>query len=554
LTDNRGRDLRWPLVLNDGGMLKKAFRTGTAWIEVHVEDVNALNVFPVPDGDTGTNMLLTCQSACDEVDRGAETIADVMHAIAHGSLMGARGNSGVILSQILRGMARSIDNKPGLTTQDFADALAEGAATAYKGVLKPVEGTILTVVRETAERAATSAADTSDIPSFWDAIVSAANESVQRTPSLLAALRLAGVVDAGGYGLYLLLQGIGRYIRGESILTPAVSKPNLEAIVAPEEGYGYDVQFILHGERLDVAAIRAHIGAVGESTLVVGDEHTVKVHTHVANPGPVIEYGANEGEISHVIIENMQQQFLDRKSAGSAARPTQELLAGQATNVAKMTGIGTVVVAAGPGFEKLLRSLDASAVVPGGQTMNPSTQQILAAIESVPADQVIILPNNKNIVLTAEQACTLTKKSAVVIPTKTIPQGIAALLALNYDADLAHNRSAMEQAAARVCTGEITTAVRDSHMDGVDVQKGEVIGLVDDRLVAAGSELETVVLSTLDKMGAHECELVTLYFGNGVSEDEAAALAGHVRQRFPSLDTEVLEGGQAHYMYIISAE
>ena len=294
---------------------------------------------------------------------------------------------------------------------------------------------------------------------------------------------------------------------------------------------------------------------MGESTLVVGDEHTIKVHTHAPNPGPVLEYGANLGALSHVIVENMQQQFQERTASGEAVLTQhRQLLAGQSTNAAQMTGISTVVVAAGPGFEKLFKSLDCSAIVPGGQTMNPSIQQILAAINAVPTDKVIILPNNKNIIMTAQQACSLATKQAVVIPTRTIPQGIAALLALNYDADLEHNRQAMEQAASRVSTGEVTIAVRNSHFDGGDVQKGEVIGLVDDQLVASGSHMDSVVFTTLDRMCAAECELVTLYYGNGVREAEATELAGRVRQRYPSLETEVIEGGQAHYMYIISAE
>jgi DAK2 domain fusion protein YloV len=390
-----------------------------------------------------------------------------------------------------------------------------------------------------------------------DAVVNAASDSVDRTPSLLPALRLAGVVDAGGFGLLTLFEGIQRYVRGETTVQTKVRRAALEQTEEPEEGFGYDIQFILHGETLNVEAIRQHVAGMGESTLVVGDEHTVKVHTHAPNPGPVLDYGATLGPLSHIIVENMQQQFREFRESGrtnSPARPVQELMATQSTTAAQLTGISTVVVASGPGFEKLLKSLDCGAIVPGGQTMNPSTQQILAAIESVPTDKVIVLPNNKNIIMTANEARHLTSKSVIVIPTTTIPQGIAALLALNYDADMEANQHAMEQAAARVRTGEITTAVRTSHIDGMDVQKGEIIGLVDDRLVATGVDVETVVMDILSKMCGDDVELLTFYYGNGTQADEAHALVQHVRQAYPQLETETVEGGQPHYMYVISAE
>jgi uncharacterized protein len=571
--DQQGLQQAWPYVINDGVILKRTFRAATAWVEKHAEEINALNVFPVPDGDTGTNMLLTCHAAREETDKVGNSIPEVMRAIAHGSLMGARGNSGVILSQILRGMARSIDNKPSLTPKDMAAALQEGSVTAYKGVLKPVEGTILTVIRETAATALEVAEQTDDFREFFAAVVKSAHESVERTPSLLPTLRLAGVVDAGGRGLALLLEGILKYIRGESVLTTTSARAQVERIEAPEEGWGYDVQYIIRGDALDVDTIRTNIASIGESTLVVGDQYTVKVHTHCPNPGPALQYGASVGTLSHVIIENMQQQSLDfsaRSAPGTAEQGTgafmtpsraateqrrvQDLLAGQSTTSTQLTGIGTVVVAFGPGFEHVFKSLDASVIVPGGQTMNPSTQEILAAIEAVPADKVIVLPNNKNIILTAQQACGLSGKSAVVVPTKTIPQGISALLSLNYDADLNENRASMEEAAARVRTGEITTAVRDSHLDGIDVLKGQLIGLVDDRLVATGGKIEDVVMATLAVMCAHDSELVTFYFGNGVQADEARLLVEHARKGYPAIETEVLEGGQPHYMYIISAE
>jgi hypothetical protein len=558
---HHGEERLSPRVITSGIVLKDAFRAATAWLEAHSEEINALNVFPVPDGDTGTNMLLTCQAARDEMTHSGNSIAEVMRAISHGSLMGARGNSGVILSQILRGMARSIDNKPSITAHDAASALQEGSITAYKGVIKPVEGTILTVIREMAEGATVAADHSDDLRVVLDAIVDAARSSVERTPSLLPALRLAGVVDAGGYGLLTIFEGIQRYVRGETTAPTVTRRAALERTEEPEEGFGYDVQFIVHGETLNVEAMRQHIAGMGESTLVVGDEHTVKVHTHAPNPGPVLEYGATLGPLSHIIVENMEQQFHEFRDAArstspahSLARPVQELVAAQSSTAAQLTGISTVVVAAGQGFEKLLKSLDCGAIVPGGQTMNPSIQQILAAIEAVPTDKVVVLPNNKNIIMTANEARHLTSKSVVVIPTTTIPQGIAALLALNYDADLDANKQAMEQAAARVRTGEITTAVRTSHINGIDVKKGQIIGLVDDRLVATGADVPTVVMSILGMMCSDDIELLTFYYGNGTGADEAHALVEHVRQVYPGLETETVEGGQPHYMYVISAE
>jgi DAK2 domain fusion protein YloV len=550
----------WPYAIDSGPALKKAFRAASAWVEVHSEAINTLNVFPVPDGDTGTNMLLTCQAACDELSGAGESIPEVMRAIAHGSLMGARGNSGVILSQILRGMARSIDNKERITPADMAAALREGSITAYKGVIRPVEGTILTVIRETADAATACAEQSDDMAVFFDTIVSAAQASVERTPSLLLTLRLAGVVDAGGQGLFILLQGLHRFIRGESNIGINVFPAQVPRTEAPEEGYGYDIQFVLHGEQLNVEAIRSHIDAMGESTLVVGDEHMVKVHVHAPNPGPVLEYGATVGAMSRIIVENMQQQFEEFRDTGhssktgSPLRPTEDLLANQSTNTAQLTGISTVVVVSGSGFETVFKSLDVSAIVQGGQTMNPSIQEILAAIEAVATSEVIVLPNNKNIVLTAEAASKLSSKSVGVVPTKTIPQGIAALLALNAEADLKTNCQSMELAAAQVSTAEITIAVRDSHFDGIDVQKGQIIGIVDDRLVATGADIQDVVLAALADLKAGTCELLTFYHGNGTKPGDAQALVERVHQLYPQVETELVEGGQPHYMYIISAE
>jgi hypothetical protein len=343
-------------------------------------------------------------------------------------------------------------------------------------------------------------------------------------------------------------------------VTASIHHADLRHTEATEEDYGYDIQFIIHGESLNVEAIRSHVAGMGESTLVVGEDDMIKVHTHAPNPGPVLEYGATLGSLSHIIVENMQQQYQEFRQSGKGSAehgvppPTQDLLASQASTAAQLTGISTVVVTTGAGFERLFRSLDCSAIVPGGQTMNPSVQQILAAIESVQTDKVIILPNNKNIIMTAQEASRSSARSVVVVPTSTIPQGIAAILALNYDADLESNRQAMTQAAARVITAEITTAVRDSHLDGVDVHRGQIIGLVDDRLVTAGAQVNDVVMATLQRMNVAAAELLTFYYGNGIVESQARDLVQHVRAVYANAETEIVEGGQPHYMYVISAE
>jgi DAK2 domain fusion protein YloV len=533
-------------------------------LERHIDDVNALNVFPVPDGDTGTNMHLTVQAALKEMERlpsDALTVAAVAHAAAHGALMGARGNSGVILSQILRGFARRIDGQETLTAQEFAAALTEAVQTAYKGVIKPVEGTILTVIRETAEAAVVAARETDDVIQVLKAATNAARTSVARTPDLLEPLRLAGVVDAGGQGLFYILEGALRYVQGESVLSrEAVGRASFDQWVEPEEGYGYDIQFILKGENLDVEAIRAKIASMGESTLVVGDEHTVKVHTHAPNPGPIIEYGASLGPITNVIIENMQEQYRAFRRNGDAARAARlgEQPRPHDRDIEVVTHepvpIATVVVATGAGLIEVFKSLGASCIVYGGQTMNPSTEQIAEAIAQTPSERVIVLPNNKNIIMAAQEAQRLSTKQVVLVPTETIPQGIAALLALNQEADLEANRLAMENARRAVRTGEVTTAVRSSHVDGVDVVKGETIGLVDGHLVAADSDVRAVVLATLRAMQVDRAELLTIYYGGDVMPEAAQEMARYIKGIWPHLEVEVLAGGQPFYHYILSTE
>jgi DAK2 domain fusion protein YloV len=517
-------------------------------LEKHAAAVNALNVFPVPDGDTGTNMLLTMNAALAEIERSPDdSVSVIAHAVAHGALMGARGNSGVILSQILRGFARSLDGKATFSVQEFAQAAQEACDIAYQGVVKPVEGTILTVAREAA-RAAWEAADhTQDVIELLAQVVETAEATNAFTPELLPVLKEAGVVDAGGQGLVYILEGALRYLRGESLAIDT----EMDAVVdlkstpgAGEEGYGYDVQFLIKGESLNVDEIRKTIGAMGESTLVVGDARLVKVHVHVHDPGIPISYGVSRGIISDVIVENMEAQYQEFVMGRARAAVATE----------EVTDIATICVAPGDGLERVFESLGASAIVQGGQTMNPSTQEILDAIGSVDAEKVLVLPNNSNIILAARQAADLSSKHVIVVPTKTVPQGISALLAFNYQADIQSNAERMIHAASEIQTIEVTRAVRSTQVNGIDVTQGDIIGLLNDQLVAAGQDYAAVVLDVLSQTSTDDYEVATIYFGQDTTQMEASALADLIVEEYPHLEIEVYEGGQAHYRYILSLE
>ena len=538
-----------PVQSCDGQGLKRLIGAGLAWLERHQAAINALNVYPVPDGDTGTNMLLTMQSAFQEInDSPEEEVGAIAQKVAHGALMGARGNSGVILSQIFRGFSRSLEGAKAFDSVQFAAALREAASMAYKGVIKPVEGTILTVAREASESAVTAATSSTDLTYVLERVVQEARESVTRTPTLLPVLAEAGVVDAGGQGLFVILEGMLRYVRGERLAldTPLAEDMDLHTLhLDGEEGYGYDIQFIIHGKDLHVEEIRRTISSMGDSALVVGDSRVVKVHVHSPEPGTPINYGASMGSLSRVIVENMQEQYQDfiLSKAQKPAAPPEPL-----------SGIGTVVVAPGEGLITVFESLGASAVVPGGQTMNPSTEQLLRAVENTPTDEVVILPNNKNIVMAAEQAKALSEKNVMVVPTITVPQGISALLALNYQADLATNARIMADAAETIQTAEITTAVRSVSVDGIDVQEGQVIGLLNGKLRVTGASPALVAMKALEELHVEDYEIVTIYYGESVTADDAQELADLVMTRFPELEVEVVDGGQPHYHFILSAE
>lgn len=574
----------------NGQDLRRAFIASQAWLEQHRAAINALNVFPVPDGDTGTNMCKTMEAAIKDIAAAEDTSAAIIaEKLSRGALMGARGNSGVILSQILRGISHSLEGKATFTATDFAAALQESARMAYRAVIKPVEGTILTVVRECSEAAQQSAARGSDITTMLDDTVRAAQTSVAKTPDLLPTLKQAGVVDAGGQGLTTILEGIWRYSRGESIeMTSGERREEEDEIhkgaVEIAEEFGYEVVFILSGENLDLDAIRDTITAMGGvSTVVAGDTRLMKVHTHTPTPGQILDYGVSLGSLQDINIENLQEQSL-RYAAESARErgiaPARAGAANSATNgtttagtvpaglgaavatppqpgapgTLQTTEIGTVAVAAGDGWVNLYRSLGVTAIVPGGQTMNPSTQELLDAVESCPAEQVILLPNNGNVILSARQVPQLSKKRVHVVPSDSLPQGVAALLAFNFEADFDANSQAMESAIHGIQAAEVTRAVRTVQIDGINVTEGDVIGLVNGKLVTSGSEIEGIVQDTLTRMHVEKYEIITLYFGAEVTAPVASEMARKIKEWFPGQEIEVVDGGQPFYAYIISAE
>ncbi len=548
------------LLYIDGQGLKRLVEASLFWLRYHQPGINALNVFPVPDGDTGTNMLLTMQSAWREIEQSPEeNVGKVAQLVAYGALMGARGNSGVILSQLWRGFARALDNKSQIESADMPAAMREASETAYKGVLKPVEGTILTVSRAVADATEKAQRENDDLLYILEHVVDAAKEAVANTPNLLPVLKQAGVVDAGGQGLAVILEGMLRYLRGESLETDRVVEAAVdlkERVPADAEvdagdvaqGYSYDVQCIIKGHGLNVEETRAQIGEMGLSTLVVGDTEMIKVHVHVPRPSVVLAYAETLGRLQDVVIEDMAaqyQQFLLGRSAAPIQAPTYHLKPGD---------IATLAVAPGAGLRRVFQSLGVTAIVPGGQTMNPSTQDFLKLLDAIPTDKAILLPNNGNVVMAAQQAAEMSKKHVVVVPTKTIPQGIAALLAFNEQRDLDANVHTMEMAAHNVQTGEITTATRAIEYNGVNVEEGHIIGLLNDELTAANDTIEATMWSLLEQIDVSPLEIVTLYFGNGITARAAQELGDAVREKYPHLEVEIVEGGQPHYFYIISAE
>lgn len=562
-----------PLAHIDGPQLKQLFHSAALWLERHVPTINALNVFPVPDGDTGTNMLLTMRSAMKEVsDFTTQSAAEMADRFARGALMGARGNSGVILSQILRGFARAGQDKESYTAADVAQAFREASESAYRAVMKPVEGTILTVARAVAEGAEEAAAETSDIREQMHRITLAARDALGRTPEMLPILKEAGVVDSGGQGLVTILEGMLRQMRGEALPQESAQEngaspggdslrldPEMQALLdAPPptldgEHYGYDIQYLIRGEGLDVPAIRTYISGLGDCPLVVGDDTLVKIHVHALSPGPALDYGAALGMLDDVVVENLDLQFADfaaRQASPAVEQPKRET---QVTTES-LTGIGIVTVAPGAGLAKAFTDLGVSAVVTGGQSMNPSTADMLAAIDGLSAEAVLLLPNNKNILMASEQAQELATRPVYVIPSRSVPQGLAAVMAFDYSADAAANAQTMAEAIHHVVTVELTVAVRTTNINGIDVRAGDVIGLLDGQLMAANADLLPVIHQILDRIDLDEYEFAAIYYGEDESEESAEALRADLESRYPEMEFVCHPGGQPHYNFIFSIE
>jgi DAK2 domain fusion protein YloV len=528
--------------------LRAAFEAAATWLELQSASVNALNVFPVPDGDTGTNMSMTMRAAAEAsaVEPSPEAGA-VAKAAARGALMGARGNSGVILSQLMRGFSEAVEGEARLTVGQLADGLERAAQAGYRAVGTPVEGTILTVARRVGEEARRAADEGLDVAAFWERVVRRAEGAVAETTDQLETLRRAGVVDAGGQGFRLIVEAFWRTSRGEAIegldlasAAPVASQALVAAQHVGEGGLGFCTEFMLQGAADEVATMRAFMEGLGDSVIVVGDSGLTRVHVHTMHPGQVLEWAIERGTLSRIKIENMQLQH-------EAANEQSEGGRGLST-------IGVVAVAPGAGFRALFSSMGAAAIVEGGQSMNPSVQEILGALGAVGYREVIVLPNNGNVLLAARQAAEASPRTLRVVPTRSLAQGVTALLAFNYEADLEANAALMEEAAGRVASIEVTRAVRSADVDGQHVEAGQFLGLLDDTLVAVAEEAIPATLGALAQTEPERREIVSIYWGDGASRDGAAALSEAIVDAHPHLEVEVAEGGQPHYPYILSVE
>jgi uncharacterized protein len=566
----------------DGKALLGAFRAAVDNLEAHVDEINGLNVYPVPDGDTGSNMFATVRAALDEAEAVAGEPADrVAAAISFGALMGARGNSGVITSQIFRGMAEAISGKKRFNGLDLAHALSEGARTAYGAVARPVEGTILTVIREMAAGAVEAAEHDDDIEAVLGATVDAAEKAVAKTPSLLAILRDAGVVDSGGQGLYRLFQGALLHLgdRRPSVpaaRTRATAGAKASTLVArADDGFGYETMFLLGArghEPLDVDAIRDHLESIGDSVLVAGDARALKVHVHNARPDLVIGYGLRLGELSRITVENLDNQardvretraaeFTGSPSPASAEATIERPESGGQRDERNGTGpvgepprLAVIAITSGEGLAAIFRDFGVASVVQGGQANNPSTGELLEAVGRVKGKEVLLLPNNPNVVLAARQVAEMSDRPVQVVPTRNAAEGFAALLALDPGMDASGNVAPMTEAGRAIQSVVITEAVRDATIGGKKVKKGQTIALdPEDGLVAVDNQTDKAVLKAMAAL-TPGFELVTLFYGDGADLAEAEAMAKRIGSVLPAAEIEVRHGGQPYYRYLISAE
>lgn len=581
-----------------GATFLQMLAAGAEYLERNKEQVNVLNVFPVPDGDTGTNMTLTLAAARRELGGDVpESIGEVAQRVARGVLLGARGNSGVILSQFLRGLAQGLSGKDKAGPKEMAEALAKATETAYRAVIKPVEGTMLTVGKGAAEHAAKAAAAGADLAGVLEAAVKGAEEALARTPDLLPVLERAGVVDAGGQGLVYFLTGALLAVRGEMLpeASDPVTTPTPEAIMAEAHGaitheevtFCYCTEFLIRGRNIPQEIIQARIGELGDSLLVVGDADLVKVHVHTDHPGQAMEIALEYGELLEISIDNMQEQ--NRIAAEQAAKSHGAATVSPATENGRANGVSTVEVSAsaatalesgaapadlaraaaagqsvqsavvavapGPGWEELLESLGAAGIVRGGQTMNPSAAELVEAIEAVDADDVIIMPNNGNIIFAARQAQELTSKRLHIIETTTAAQSVAAMMAYNPEGEPEAVAKDMAEAATQLRTAEITYAVRDSDAFENGIKAGDILAIIDGDIRVVEDSLEKTALRALELlMGGDDAPLISIYYGSDVNAEDAQKLAQRIQEAWPNGDVEVYEGGQPVYYYILSVE
>jgi len=540
----------------DGYALQTLIEAGLTWLRTNQQIVNSLNVFPVPDGDTGTNMVLTMQAAFDEINNNRDhNLGKIAHAIAHGALMGARGNSGVILSQLWRGFARSLDYRNELDGPNLVHALEEARDTAYKGVVRPVEGTILTVAKDIASTAKETLTESDDPITILERIVVAADESVARTPDLLEDHKKAGVVDAGGKGLFFLLEGMLRYIKGlplDSAITtvqPLAAMNLEETLENVEPGQDYEVVVDFQPfQPLNLELFYNDLQNMGTSIQVGEGDGIYRMHIHVPTKKRYepIDYTMALGTVTKVSMENLiaQMEQIEQEVASSKMKMAP----------IEFGDIAVVAVAPGPGIARVFASLGVAAIVEGGQTMNPSTQDIIHAFENLPTDKIIIIPNNKNIILAAKAAAELTVKKVAVIPSHTVPQGLAAVLRLIPTGDFDGVVSEMTAALQDVQTGEITTAVRNANVEDIKIQEGQIIALLNEDLVLSASNLEEACLGLLTKANAGDYELITLFYGADVPKQEVNRIADLIRSAYPEQELEIQDGGQPHYPFIVSIE
>lgn len=546
----------------NAALLLQFFRYGEAVLTGHKDEVNALNVYPVPDGDTGTNMGLTIKSAVKNLDE-TMSVKDICAAISRGALMGARGNSGVILSQILRGFTMSMQSQTVIDAAAFAAALQKGVEIAYKSVLKPVEGTILTVSRKAAEAAVSAAKEEKDIVAVLATAITAGEIALDNTPNLLPVLKEAGVVDAGGKGFLYILEGGLSALKGEALLLPGseddlVVKDKTIAFAAEIQEsdikYRYCTELMIHNAKKDDEYVRKNITKAvdGDSLVCVGDEGIIKVHYHSNDPGKIISFALTLGELFDIKVENMKEQMAREAAEKRALEAKTAPLPAEAKKPKKKCAV--IAVSSGEGLTEIFKGLGADEVIFGGQTMNPSAEDIMNCIEKVNAEEFVILPNNGNIILGARQVVSMCDFPVEVVPTKFMTQGLAAMMMFSGDQSAADNKEAMSGILDDIENGEITFAIRDTVADGIEIKADDILVLLNGKIVAAEKSVEDGVLSLLENMDTGSGSLLTLYYGHDVTEDAAEALKEQLEERYEDLEVEMYEGGQPLYYYLISLE